>query len=146
MKDEGKMDLPEASVFISGTNDWHSFSEWPPRNTTDSVLYLQPGGSLSFTPPHSAESYDEYVSDPENPVPYVAGVHFKRTADYMTADQRFASSRPDVLVYESQPLTKSLTLTGPLNVDLYVSTSGTDADYVVKLIDVFPPEPENEAG
>ena len=84
-------------------------------------------------------SFDEYVSDPMNPVPYTEDVH-SRTTEYMTDDQRFASRRPDVIVYETDILTEDITLTGPVTADLFVSTTGTDADYVVKLIDVFPPD------
>ncbi len=140
LKGEGKMDLPEASVFISGKDEWRSFDSWPPAETDDASLYLRPNGKLTFASPGEQNSFDEYVSDPARPVPYIQGVHFKRTADYMTADQRFASRRPDVMVYQTDPLDEDITLTGPLQVDLYVSTTGTDADYVVKLIDVYPPQ------
>jgi hypothetical protein len=140
LKGKGNMDLPEASIFITGTNEWRQFSSWPPKNTEARQLYLQPKGELAFDPPGVSESYDEYVADPNKPVPYTEDVHLKRTVEYLTDDQRFASRRPDVAVYETPPLEEAVTLVGPLEVTLYVSTSGTDADYVVKLIDVFPDE------
>lgn len=143
LKDEGEMDLAEATVFVSGSNEWHEFGDWPPVETTEQSLYLQPGGGLSFSAPTvSGTSYDEYVSDPMKPVPYTEDVHLRRTREYMTDDQRFAARRPDVMVYETDVLDESVTLTGPLEVDLWVSTTGTDADYVVKLIDVFPDDLE----
>ena len=138
LRNEGKEDFPEATIFITGLNEWRSFSTWPPANVTDQKLFLQPGGKLSFTSPSFYESFDEYVSDPMKPVPYAEGIHTQRTTEYMTDDQRFASRRPDVMVYETDTLTEDITLAGPLMADLFVSTTGTDADYVVKLIDVFP--------
>ena len=135
---EGTMDLPEADIFITGANRWHSFGSWPPRNVVTQKIYFQPAGGLSFSAPTSADKYDEYLADPMKPVPYTEDVHRGRTTAYMTDDQRFASRRPDVLTYRTEPLTEDLTLTGPLTASLFVSTTGTDADYVVKLIDVFP--------
>jgi putative CocE/NonD family hydrolase len=138
LRDKGKGEFPEATIFITGTNKWCNFSTWPPANITDQKLYLQPNGKLAFTPAATSESFDEYISDPMKPVPYSEKVRINRTLEYMTDDQRFASRRPDVMVYETDTLSQDLTLTGPLTADLFVSTSGTDADYVVKLIDVFP--------
>ena len=138
LKDKGTMDLPEASIFISGSNQWHKFNEWPPKNTTEKSLYLQANGKLSFTAPKEETSFDEYVSDPANPVPYQNGVQQQRTREYMLDDQRFASRRPDVKAYQTDVLTEDITLTGPVIANLYSSISTTDADYVVKLIDVFP--------
>jgi len=138
LKDEGSLDLAEATVFDTGARDWLEFDAWPPRNVTERRLYFHEDGRLSFSPPTVAESYDEYVSDPMRPVPYTEDVHLRRTREYMTDDQRFAARRPDVLVYESDVLAEAVTLTGPIVADLFVSTTGTDADYVVKLIDVFP--------
>ena len=125
LKDKVSENLPEASVFITGSNRWESFDSWPPDNTDDAEIYLLPEGGLSFFPPEIAASYDEYVSDPSKLVPYTGDITFKRTAEYMTADQRFASHRPDVMVYQSVPLKEDITMTGPLQVDLYVSTTGT---------------------
>ncbi|MDZ4683151.1 MAG: CocE/NonD family hydrolase [Saprospiraceae bacterium] len=138
LKDKGKADLPEALVFATGANEWKRYDAWPPRNATARNLYFQANGKLSFDAPTAKESYDECVSDPARPVPYTEDVHLQRTAEYMDDDQRFAARRPDVMVYQTDVLTEDMTLAGPLNADLFVSTTGTDADYVVKLIDVFP--------
>lgn len=150
LKDKGTMDLPEATIFITGQNQWHKFDTWPPKNISEKTLYLQANGKLSFTAPTEKESFDEYVSDPASPVPYQDGVQEKRTREYMIDDQRFASRRPDVKTYQTEALTEDLTLTGPVLANLFSSTTGTDADYVVKLIDVFPedfpnpvPNPKN---
>lgn len=101
-------------------------------------LYLQPQGKLGFEKVGRTDSWDEYISDPNKPVPYQGGVMESRTREYMIDDQRFASSRPDVMVYQTEPLTEDITIVGPIKNFLKVSTSGTDADYVVKLIDVYP--------
>ncbi len=139
LKDKGTMDLPKASIFISGSNQWHTFNEWPPKNTVEKKLYLQANGKLSFQADKTKNSsFDEYVSDPANPVPYQDGVQQQRTREYMLDDQRFASRRPDVKTYQTDVLTEDITLTGPVIADIFTSTTGTDADYVVKLIDVFP--------
>ncbi len=138
LKDKGQITMPEADIFITGANEWRSFDTWPPKNVTEKTLYFQPNGSISMVPPSAKSSFDEYVSDPMKPVPYTEDVHLGRTTEYMTDDQRFAARRPDVMVYQTDVLTEDMTLTGPLTADLYVSTTGTDADYVVKLIDVFP--------
>jgi putative CocE/NonD family hydrolase len=140
LKGEGKDKMDEATIFITGSNEWRSFDTWPPKNVVEKSLYLQPSGAISFSPPESTDNFDEYVSDPMKPVPYAEAVHVYRTAEYMTDDQRFASRRPDVMVYQTDILQEDMTLTGPLTADLFVSTTGTDADYIVKLIDVFPPE------
>jgi len=148
LKGKGEMDLPEATIFVTGANEWRRFDTWPPKNVVEKDLYFQPSGKLSFEPPVSKNSYDEYVSDPMKPVPYTENVHLRRTTQYMTDDQRFAARRPDVMVYQTNALTEDITFTGPLYANLFVSTTGTDADYVVKLIDVFPDKmvdyPENE--
>lgn len=130
--------LPEATVFITGANRWAEFPAWPPKNVRTQNLYFQPGGGLSFDAPNAANGYREYVSDPANPVPYTEDVHLGRTAEYMTDDQRFADRRPDVASYQTPVLQEDITFTGPLSADLWISTTGTDADFVVKLIDVFP--------
>jgi len=150
LKDKGDMALPEATIFITGQNQWHKFDTWPPKNTSEKTLYLQANGKLSFTAPKATKSFDEYVSDPASPVPYQDGVQEKRTREYMIDDQRFASRRPDVKTYQTEALTDDLTLTGPVWANLFSSITGTDADYVVKLIDVFPedfpnpvPNPKN---
>ena len=128
----------EATVFFTGENKWQTFNEWPPKPINERSWYLSADGKLTG----SADSagFKEYLSDPEKPVPYIEGVSANRTREYMTDDQRFAAQRPDVMVYTSAPLTEDLTLAGPVNADLLISTTGTDADFVVKLIDVFPEE------
>ena len=138
LKDEGKMDLPEASIFITGTNEWRTFDSWPPAEVQPKTLYLQGEQQLSFSSPETSESFDEYVADPAYPVPYTEDVHPRWKNDYTTDDQRFASRRPDVMTYQTAELTEDLTLAGPVEVNFFVSTTGTDADYVVKIIDVFP--------
>jgi len=148
LKEKGDFSLPEATIFITGANRWEEFETWPPGNTTDGELYFHPNGSLSFEAPAVEESFDQYDSDPSRPIPYTEDVHLYRTREYMTDDQRFASRRPDVMVYQTGVLDHDITFTGPLTADLYVSTTGTDADYVVKLVDVFPDKledyPKNE--
>ena len=141
----------EALMFETGTNVWREHAVWPPRETKPLDIYLHPQGRLDFAPPTASEpSYDEYTSDPAKPVPYIDKTGFRLIPEFMTADQRFAASRPDVLVYESEPLSEPLTLVGPLMAEVYVSTSGTDSDWIVKLIDVYPgdaPDPDpNPAG
>lgn len=133
-----KYDIPEALIFITGSNEWKNFDKWPPANIIRKELYFHDGEVASFTKPVSTDSYDEYVSDPMNPVPYTEDVHAARTTEYMTDDQRFASRRPDVMVYQTDVLTTDMTLTGQVTAGLFVSTTGTDADFIVKLIDVFP--------
>ncbi|GAB3880650.1 CocE/NonD family hydrolase [Spirosoma agri] len=141
LKGKGSIDkLKEANIFFTGENKWHQFDKWPPASVTEQAMYLQPKGGLSFTRPSAGgkETFTEYVSDPAKPVPYTDGIKANRTREYMTDDQRFAANRPDVLVFKTDVLTDDLTLSGPLVADLMVSMSGTDADFIVKLIDVFP--------
>jgi putative CocE/NonD family hydrolase len=141
LKGEGTFNPAEANIFVTGSNQWKKFDTWPPAATESRNLYLHPNGKLSFEKVGRTDSWDEYISDPNNPVPYQDGVQAKRTREYMVDDQRFAARRPDVKVYQTDVLTEDITLTGPVLANLIVSTTGTDADYVVKLIDVFP---ENE--
>lgn len=138
LKGEGTFNGAEANIFISGSNQWKKFSSWPPAETESRNLYLHANGKLSFTKATNTNSFDEYVSDPNAPVPYQNGVQARRTREYMVDDQRFAARRPDVKTYQTDVLTEDITLTGPVLANLVVSTTGTDADYVVKLIDVFP--------
>lgn len=135
-------ELPEALVFETGANRWRSFDAWPPKKAQAQKLFFQADQGLSWTAPTEAGS-DSYPSDPHKPVPYTQSVNTGWHPPYMSEDQRFAASRPDVLVYETEVLEEDLTLAGPLNVDLYVSTTGRDSDFVVKLIDVFPSEHPN---
>jgi putative CocE/NonD family hydrolase len=138
LKGKGTMHLPEATIFISGENQWHQFSQWPPKEESGKPIYLQPGGKLSWSKPSLAKSSSEYISDPAKPVPYAENVHRGRTTKYMTDDQRFASRRQDVLAFETDILDNDLTVAGAVIADLLVSITGTDADFVVKVIDVFP--------
>lgn len=137
LKDKGQPDIPEAFVFETGRNVWRRMDAWPPKNAAERTLYLQGGGKLSFQAPRE-EGYDEYISDPAKPVPFTDETTFGMSYNYMTSDQRFASRRPDVLVYQTDPLEEDLTIAGPIDVALHVATSGTDSDFVVKLIDVYP--------
>jgi hypothetical protein len=138
LKGVGAPELSEATVFETGANRWRRFERWPPRATRLRALYARAGGRLAFEPPPEAEGSDAYVSDPARPVPFTEDVAIGMTREYMTDDQRFAARRADVLVYQTEPLREPLTLAGPLQAELWVSTTGTDADFVVKLIDVFP--------
>jgi putative CocE/NonD family hydrolase len=146
LKGEGSPSTAEATIFVTGSNEWRNFDTWPPKNIEEKSLYFYTRDSASFEKPLVKESYDEYVSDPMNPVPYTEDVHTNRTTAYMTDDQRFASRRPDVMVYQTDLLNEDITLTGPLTADLFVSTTGTDADYIVKLIDVFPADTKADEG
>jgi putative CocE/NonD family hydrolase len=141
LKGEGQPDLPEAYVFETGANEWRTFATWPPTEVESRSLYLSEGGRLVFdAPANRGDAYDEFVSDPAKPVPFTADIATGMTQEYMTDDQRFASRRPDVLVYQTEILEEDITLAGPLLADLWVSTSGTGSDWIVKLIDVFPPD------
>ena len=131
--------VPKAWLFETGRNEWRAFDTWPPKGAARRGLYLGDGGKLSFSPAAGAGAQsDEYVSDPSKPVPLLGFIGEGMPGDYMTADQRFASERSDVLTYETEPLDRDVTVAGPIQVRLRVSTSGTDSDFVVKLIDVYP--------
>ncbi len=142
LKGDGEPDLPEASIFVTGANRWRFFDAWPPREAREASLFLQPGGGLGFDAPTEAGLFAEYVSDPFKPVPHTPQIVVTRDDRYVVQDQRFASTRPDVLVFESPVLEEDVTLTGDLFATLFVSTTGTDADFVVKLIDVYPGDAE----
>jgi len=148
---KGKADpkLPEAYVFETGRNQWRKHLTWPPKEAVERMLYFHAGGKLSFDSPQG-DGFDEYVSDPSRPVPFTDETHPGMTYNYMTSDQRFASRRTDVAVYETEPLDSDTAVAGPIECLLHVSTSGTDSDWVVKLIDVYPgtfPDPDpNPAG
>jgi hypothetical protein len=140
--------LAEATVFFTGENNWHQFAQWPPANSSPQNLFLKENGALSWDKPNAGNFFTQYSSDPNKPVPYSEDVHLNRTREYMTDDQRFASRRPDVLAFQTDILTNDVTVAGPLNADLFAAISTTDADFVVKLIDVFPNDfkyPENVA-
>jgi hypothetical protein len=138
---KGKGDISkqaEATIFFSGENKWHDYPQWPPAASQETLIYLGENGSASWEKPLAKNSYSEYISDPAHPVPYTEDVHFYRTREYMTDDQRFASRRPDVLSFETPELKEDLTLAGVVTADLFTRISSTDADFVVKIIDVFP--------
>jgi uncharacterized protein len=136
---EEKYNLSEANVFETGTNQWRHFDAWPPKNANEKTLFLHSGGRLSFNPPTADEgsAFDEYVSDPTKPVPYIGYTAIGMTREYMVDDQRFAATRQDVLVYQSDVLEEDITFAGPITAMMHVSTTGTDSDFVVKLIDVY---------
>lgn len=138
---KGKPDpkLPEAYVFETGRNQWRRHDAWPPAEAVQKPLYLAAGGTLTWVPPSTTgPAYDEFVSDPSRPVPYTSAIAIGMTREHMVDDQRFAARRPDVLVYQTEVLDRDVTLAGPIAASLRVSTSGTDADWVVKVIDVYP--------
>ena len=150
LKDKDTFDIAEATVFETGTNKWKSYAQWPPAASKNTIFYFQPNQKLAATKPGADKSYDEYVSDPGKPVPYTSGEYTRRNNEYLAEDQRFASQRPDVISFQTDTLTKDVTLTGRIHANLFVSTTGTDADFIVKLIDVLPdnepdpsPNPKN---
>jgi len=149
LKDGPDPQLPGALVFETGTNVWRRYPEWPAAESEPRTLYFRAGGGLAFEPPSDADASDAYVSDPARPVPWLSYTALTMPQEYMVADQRFAASRPDVLTYVTEPLEDDLAVAGPLTPKLFVSTTGTDADWIVKLIDVYPPDrstPEAAAG
>ena len=140
LKGEGDNTLPEAYMFDTGTKDWHGFDTWPPENTQKEAYFLQRNEILGKAATREL-SYQEFISDPKKPVPYSEDIKMVFTPrKYMTDDQRFAARRPDVLVFETPPLEEPLTLAGDIMAKLRVSTTGTDADWIVKLVDVYPPD------
>ena len=137
LKGKGDGQFAKAWVFQTGLNQWRRFDTWPPGDAKPRDLFLAPKGALAWDRPGS-EAFDEYLADPNKPVPYIGHISATVRPDYMTEDQRFAATRPDVLVYKTEPLDRDLTVMGPIPIDLKVSTTGTDSDFVVKLIDVYP--------
>jgi uncharacterized protein len=145
LKDKCYQPRPEALVFETGSNQWRTYEQWPPANASQKSIYLQPNGGLAWQPANTTRLFDEYVSDPNRPVPFTNSIEIGMTREYMIGDQRFAAQRPDVLVYQTDPLLSSVTFAGPVTATLYVASSGTDADYIVKLIDVLPNDtPDND--
>lgn len=139
--------IAEATIFFTGENKWHQLTQWPPAEVIQKELFLDKDKKLSWQipaplgtqqKPKDEDTFTEYTSDPSAPVPYTEDVHFERTREYMTDDQRFASRRPDVLTFTSDVLSNDITVAGPVTADLMISTTSTDADFVVKVIDVFP--------
>ena len=145
---KGKGEAPsKAVVFETGTNVWRHFDQWPPKQATPKMLYFHAGGKLSFEPPTEIQSRDDYESDPNHPVPFVGYTTNTVPQRYMVDDQRFASTRTDVLTYVSDLLEEDVTIAGPISPKLKVSSSSTDSDFDVKLIDVYPndyPNPGEE--
>lgn len=139
LKDKGEWRTPKATVFETGSNRWQQFDQWPPKNTEEISYYFNTNKQLTVGKSSVKKGFEEYISDPYNPVPYTAKVQGSRNNEYMVEDQRFAASRKDVLVYESETLDNDLTIAGPILADLFVSISTSDADFIVKLIDVVPP-------
>jgi uncharacterized protein len=150
---QGEKPKWQASTFQSGSNTWRTYAVWPPKEAKPTKLYLHANGTLSFTAPadaKSAQAFREYISDPANPAPYrqrpISPTY--PAGDWRTwevADQRFVDHRPDVLSFVSEPLDHDLTVTGPLAANLFASTSGTDSDFIVKLIDVYPQDAQKNA-
>lgn len=151
LKDRGAMDLPDAYIFETGANRWTRYDSWPPKAAQMKKYFFHDHGALATTSPAAnaaqPQEADAYISDPAKPVPYTEDVHLRRTRTYMTDDQRFAARRTDVLVYQTPVLTEAVTVTGPVSADLWVSLASRnaprpdrllDADFVVKIIDVFP--------
>ena len=140
LKDKGSPSFPEAWVFETGSNEWKKYDKWPPPNLKRRSIYFQGKGELSHEPPADSDdsAFDEYQSDPARPVEYIDQIEFGMTNDYMIQDQRVAARRPDVLVYEGPALAEELRISGPIDARLFVSTTGTDSDWIVKLIDVYP--------
>ncbi|XYJ09638.1 CocE/NonD family hydrolase [Telluria sp. B2] len=140
--------LPEVTAFETGSNVWRQYTAWPPVQARARTLYFGANGKLDWKAPAAAGAgYDEYVADPRKPVPFIGYPATGVPREYMVSDQRFAAKRPDVLVYQSEVLEEDVTIAGPVVPTLFVSTTGTDADWVVKLIDVYPadyPQPEAE--
>jgi putative CocE/NonD family hydrolase len=140
LKGDGSLVLPEATVFITGLNEWRQWPTFPPPATTKTMLYPTITGTLQTTPPSDGEL--RYVSDPAHPVPYMGGSQAEIDKTYMVADQRFASRRPDVLTFRGPVLDTDLVVVGSVSVDAVIATDGSDLDVVVKLIDVFPEDAE----
>jgi putative CocE/NonD family hydrolase len=143
--DASRPAVAKATVFETGTNVWRRYDAWPPADVKPRTLYFAPGGRLSFTAPDAVQpAFDSWVADPAKPVPFIGYAALGVPQEYMVSDQRFAATRPDVLTYRSEVLEEDLTVAGPITARLFASTSGTDADWVVKLIDVYPADLQEE--
>jgi hypothetical protein len=148
LKGQGAEPAAEATVFETGGNTWKTFDTWPPKNIDTRTLYFQADSGLSFTAPAAASTtasgFDEYVSDPSRPVPWSTETRTTQGHLWMIEDQRFAAARPDVLAYRTEPLKEDVVIAGPIFASIHASTTGTDADWIVKLIDVYPGDaPDN---
>lgn len=149
LKGDTELELPEAYVFETGNNLWKAYKNWPPGEAEEKDLYFFPSGKLSFSMEGltAGNSNTEYTADPAKPVPFTNSITTQMTKEYMVEDQRFASRRPDVLTFETAPLKDDMTMTGPISANLFVIPGCDDADFVVKVIDVFPDQPsEGESG
>jgi len=141
LKNEGTPDFPEALTFRTGLNQWEKHDTWPPKSTTTRPLYFQADGKLSFTPPPAGvNAFDSYISDPANPVPYRQRPIELRSGwtTWLVEDQRFVDHRPDVLTWSTEPLDSDVVVSGKIIAKLFASTTGTDSDWIVKVIDVYP--------
>ena len=138
LKDAPDPHLPKAMVFETGANRWASFDVWPPKEASAMTLFLREGGGLGFDSPAPVQGSEAWISDPNRPVPYTQAVELDVSKEYVVEDQRFASRRPDVVVFQTEPLKQELRLMGPIKVHLKVSTTGTDSDWIVKVVDVYP--------
>ena len=138
LENEGEKPEHLVNIFYSGKNEWEFYNEWPIKAMEPTPYYVHADGSVSTNAPTEKESFSEYVSDMDHPVPYTANPTSSRTKEFMLDDQRFATSRPDVLTFVTEPLTDTLTLAGPIEVELMTAISSTDADFMVKVIDVYP--------
>ena len=145
LKGRGNYTQPKAIVFETGANVWHSLGSWPPKAVAPKTLYFHANGKLSFDPPAEASGVDSYVSDPAHPVSFTGYTTDDVPQRYMVDDQRFASYRPDVLVYQTDVLTEDVTIAGPISPKLKIASSGTDSDFDVKLIDVYPDDAPDPA-
>lgn len=138
------LDLSKVSVFETGVNQWKAYDQWPPEDAKEQKLYFLPNGKLSFeAPKDKGNTFNEFVSDPNKPVPFINHKTMDMDREYMTSDQRFSAARPDVLTYQTDILTNDITLVGDIWAHLSISTTGTDADWVVKVIDVYPDTAQN---
>lgn len=138
LKGKGNFNAAEATVYVTGSNIWKKFKQWPPAESKEITFFMTSSGKLTTDTNAATDDKLQYSSDPKKPVPFQEGVITDRTREYMVADQRFVANRPDVLLFETDVLNEDLTVVGPLVADLTVSMTGTDADFVVKLIDVYP--------
>ncbi len=140
LKQRGALGLAEATVFETGANRWRQFDQWPPREIKQQTAFINANGKLSSEVPATAGA-DDFISDPRKPVPYTQEITTRWAREYVTEDQRFAAWRPDVLVYRGPELKDPQTIAGPIGVDIWVTSTSSDADWIVKVIDEFPGEP-----
>lgn len=138
LKGEGEAFLAEATMYETGTNKWRTFEQWPPKAAKEKYLFFHANGKLSFDEPTEKKSLSEYISDPNKPVPSSDYIALGMPREYMVDDQRHASRRPDVLTFQTDVLENGITLAGNIMANLKVAITGTDADFIVKVIDVYP--------